>query len=454
MTRDADLRRAMARLWLAPPPGPRNLYASPEFKDLSAACAAWGGGTSVFGLGTALRALGLPSQFPAGAPEHGLSLDQAVLDLTEALTRTTTTRRYLCPLDLADTLPPLRFGSAQVARFASGELDRLFDGPRMRRYYPRAVFEPRRLAMFQWLVVETTTSIDPRPEARAMPFLFESRDTDTGAIDPHRGTFPASVEDALAFLLIAPWEDWSTLPQVDWRGFRIPWVHVVDDDLFVRPTPPPNADSLTIEEWIAHDHWGEEEELERPTILPLEDAVSDLEAWSEARWSGFERARHGPLFETPVMHFLARGFASDGVDEVMAHMTAIEAALGTRYDKAPKEHKAVRTGTGRVSARIAGLLDDVDAALAYRDLFEVRSAFVHGRGGLDPVSTPQRVQARRLARRVASALADLGQMDKRSREAVLETLRVRGRDAYVAAVEAREAQDSAADGGAGKDDAF
>jgi len=45
-------------------------------------------------------------------------------------------------------------------------------------------------------------------------------------------------------------------------------------------------------------------------------------------------------------------------------------------------------------------------------------------------------------------------MDKRPREAVLETLRVRGRDAYVAAVEAREAQDSAADGGAGKDDAF
>ena len=152
----------------------------------------------------------------------------------------------------------------------------MFDAPRLGRYYPDAVFEPERLALFQWLVVEERVRIDHRPDARAMPFLYEGFDRDTGAFDPHRGAYPEAVEAALFFLLQAPWEDWSTYPQVDWRGFRIPWVHAVDEDLFVRPSAPPNADSLTLEPWITYDHHGEEEELETTTALPLDDAAATL----------------------------------------------------------------------------------------------------------------------------------------------------------------------------------
>ena len=58
-----------------------------------------------------------------------------------------------------------------------------------------------------------------------MPVLFTDMRQDFGRIEPHKERFPFVIEDALFFLLLAPWEDWSRMPQVDWRGFRIPWVY-------------------------------------------------------------------------------------------------------------------------------------------------------------------------------------------------------------------------------------
>src|SRR3546814_11707328 len=101
--------------------------------------------------------------------------------------------------------------------------------------------------------------------------MYMTFNRDFGKIDPHLGRFPPAVEAALFFLLLAPWERWSTMQEVDWRGFRLPWIYTVDDDLFIRPAPPPSADSLSFEPWIVDDNWGEEIELERPTALPLDD---------------------------------------------------------------------------------------------------------------------------------------------------------------------------------------
>jgi len=101
------------------------------------------------------------------------------------------------------------------------------------------------------------------------------------------GRFPLAVEGALFFLLLARWEEWSTMPEVDWRGFRVPWIYTLDDDLFVRLTRPPSADSLTLEPWIVEDNWGEEVELEQPSTLPLHDsAKTELQRLTERRLGG------------------------------------------------------------------------------------------------------------------------------------------------------------------------
>ncbi|MCY1355729.1 hypothetical protein D9M69_421620 [compost metagenome] len=199
------------------------------------------------------------------------------------------------------------------------------------------------------------------------------------------------------------------MAEVDWRGFRVPWVYTVDSDIFVRPNAPPSPDTLSWEGRIYDDGYGSTYEEERPVELVLDDVVAvELPVWDSSRWAIVEEAKQSVLFETPIVHFLVRAFLADGVDEFLAHITTIEAALGLRADYqksfrvAPDRHKGMRA-TSRMRGRVAGLLGDRRYADEYELLFDVRSAFLHGRAMTD-ISTKERVMARALARRVVEAL--------------------------------------------------
>lgn len=428
---DNDIAALIERLWHIPRPGPDNLMSAPAFVALSELCSTrYGVGKPKFALSTALRSLGLPCQLPAKQAALALDPQSAVAVLDAAFRAKMAVRRYICPLDLADTLPPLRFGNARVMRFTADELAALFDAPRLARTFPSTPLEAKRLAEFQWLVIEENIDLNSNPEARSVPWMFEDMRRDLGEIDPHHGRFPGAVEASLAFLLLAPWEVWSTMLEVDWRGFKIPWIYALTDDLFVRPERPPRADSLAWQPYFVPDGLGGEIEDEEPTTMPLEDgAASELALFNDTAWQEFVAASASPLFETPIVHFLVRAFAADGMDEVMAHMTLIEAAVGLQADhrwKAKSDAHKTLGATQRVKARIAALLGDVQAAIDYGDLFELRSAYVHGRGGLSKVSTQEQVRARGLARRVTSALVGLSAHRCRPRDEVLAELLDRG----------------------------
>ncbi|MGG6549329.1 UNVERIFIED_CONTAM: hypothetical protein NY100_28320, partial [Prevotella sp. 15_C9] len=61
------------------------------------------------------------------------------------------------------------------------------------------------------------------------------------------------------------------------------------------------------------------------------------------------------------------------------------------------------SATKRMRGRLAGLLGDRLYADQYERLFNVRSAFLHGRA-MTAISTKERVSARSLARQVVEAL--------------------------------------------------
>lgn len=113
-------------------------------------------------------------------------------------------------------------------------------------------------------------------------------------------------------------------------------------------------------------------------------------------------------------------------------MTAIEAAVGLEIDHKkwlrpkPDPHKAVSSATDRVAARAAAVLNDRASAQAYKDLFGLRSTFIHGRAGLQKVSTTQRVLARSLARGVARGLVDRTLSGPNARTDVLSGLLTEG----------------------------
>lgn len=404
---------AMSELWRLRPPGPDNILAHPAFERLREACRDGypnaGKKGPAFALSTALRALGLPCGLQKETANLSLPVEEAAKGLDTAMRATHAKRVHLVPLDLAADLPSIAFGPARLGRLTAGELLTLVDHARLKRLYPRQEFDAARFSEFHWLVVEEAVALDQEPEARAVPVLFMDLSRDLGQIEPHKGRFPGAVEEALFFLLLAQWESWSTMAEVDWRGFRVPWVYTIDSDIFVRPNTPPSPDTLSWEDRIYHDGYGGTYEEERPVELRLEeDVATELPVWDQSRWAIVEQAKQSVLFETPITHFLVRAFLAEGVDEFLAHITTIEAALGLRADYqknfrvAPDRHKKLRA-TDKMRGRVAGLLGGRRYADQYEQLFNVRSAFLHGRA-MAAISTKERVMARSLAREVVEAL--------------------------------------------------
>jgi hypothetical protein len=300
----AAMLEAIGELWRLRPPGPENILAHPAFAHLREECRddQSGAGTIGFGiaLSTALRTLGLPCSLPEGMGHLAVRPEVAADMLIEALRATHARRLHLAPLDLASELPELAFGSARVSRLTAEELRALVDAPRLKRFYPREEFDAERFAEFHWLIVEETVPLSDEPGTRAVPVFGMDLRQDLGRIEPHKGRFPRALEETLFFLLLAPWEGWSTMLEVDWRGFRVPWVYTVDSDLFVRPNALPSPDTLSWEDRIHDDGYGVTYEEQRPLELTLEEtAATELAFLNQSRWQILEQAKQSVLFETP-----------------------------------------------------------------------------------------------------------------------------------------------------------
>jgi len=417
MPADQALLDAVDTLWQIRPPGPENLWSSTAFVELKTLLVQrYANGRATFGmevaLGNVLRSLGIPCLQSRRICYQPLGLHEVASAIALQFERTTVRRRYLCPLDLAEDIPFLHFGCAKVGRFSAHELDDLFDAPRLARHFPDISLDTPKLSQFHWLVVDEDVDSLASPASRALPFLEMNLSADLGEINPYGGRFPPAVESALFFMLLAPWEQWAEMKSVDWRGFRLPWIYTQSDDLCVAPAIPPDPSALS---WVPRtytDKWGEPIELEEPQALPLDaDAVLGIQELTDSKWIALQEAKKSELFETPVEHFLVRAFLAEGIDEVLAHLTVVEAALGLEADhrrklRTSKEHSKL-SSTQRVAARLSAALMDVKAAQDYQDLFDVRSRFVHGRAGLKPISTEHRVLARSLARRAAASLVGL-----------------------------------------------
>ncbi|EPG2630760.1 hypothetical protein HMPREF2719_21570 [Pseudomonas aeruginosa] len=437
MSADKPLVAALQALWDIPPPGPQNLWSSREFVALKEVLVKlYRNGKATFALevpiGNALRSLGWPCSTPHLPNQPRPDLDQVAAALAHEFQRTTTRRRHLCPLDMADELPTFQFGNAKMGRFTAAELEDLFDAPRLERCYPGIRLDARNLSQFHWLVVEEDVSVRSESGNRQFSLLDLPFGKDLGEVVPHSGRFPAVVERALFFLLLAPWEDWSEMPEVDWRGFRVPWIYSLDDDLCAFPTPPPAPERLSWQphfQQVAPDEW---EESERPAELKTSASAEDVRQALDSEWPSFQTPSTlaSELFSTPVEHFLVRAFLSDGIDEVMAHLIVVEAAFGSESDHKAKQRLPTDShkegATRRVAARLSAAIGRPEAAKEYLDLYDMRCTYVHGRPEGRIISTKQRVLARRLAREAANALVGLAQDARQPREEILLDLLNRG----------------------------
>jgi hypothetical protein len=429
VTPPAEITNAMENLWKRRFPDPENSYRTPEFLVLKEACVRQYSVRDLFWFTTALweilRSTGCPMLLTE-RPELALPSEDAAQLLHSTLTSKTDRIVHLCPLDWADNIPRVRFGSNQIGRFTAIELQTFADAPRLARLFPTITIDWERLSQFHWLVVEEEVPISVEPGQRTMPDFYRIHE-DLGAIVAHQDHFPKVVEQALMLLLLVPWEEWSVYHQMDWRGFHLLWIFSRHGDLCVRLKTPPQDENLT---WLPRsytDAYGDQVEVEEPAQFRLEDEAETLADFlSEERWGRLERALATALFETPVRHFFIRAFHSAGIGEFIAHLTVIEAALGLQSDYGKKlktdPRKAMKV-TQVMRTRVQNLLADPKSGGEYESLFDLRSAYVHGRS-MAPILSEDRRRARRLARSVVLALVYLasGQAANIDRETYLNGL--------------------------------
>ncbi len=402
---------AVSDLWAFKGPRPDNSFEMPEFLRLKAICIeSYEGGSKFwfsFTLSEILRSLGCPVYLPEGKRDLALPAGEAAALLHGTLTAGTAKVVHLCPLDWANDPPELTFGGHRLKQFSASDLQVVADAPRLARAFPGRRIDWDRLSQFHWLIVEESLPITTEPGERTSPFMYQVMG-DLGAIEAHESRFPTIVEQVLFLILLAPWEDWSEAQEVDWRGFRTPWVYSISDDLCVSLKALPSEDALTLVPNIYHDYaTGEPVEVEEPARFATSDSKVDLRDWvTDASWSDLSQALGSQLFEVPVLHFLVRAYHAHGIDEFIAHLTVIEASLGLKsdYGKKPKgDPRTKHRVTDVMAYRVATILGDGAAASEYQALFDLRSAYVHGRP-MAAISSVDRFRARRLARRVVVAL--------------------------------------------------
>jgi hypothetical protein len=419
----AQLQAAIAALPPGFTPSSDRSRIAPAFDALVKLVAAQYGDTLVgnshdldflrWALVNAFHAAGVPRAWPAGSAQP-IDAAEVAKTIHNGFCERTTSLLYLCPLDLADDIPDVLFGPCRLASLTVPQIESVFQARRLRSHFPTLNFDAEAFSQFTWLIVEDSVATPTAVGARVMPVLYMDMSQDFSAIDPHYKPWPEQVDLAVFTLLLLPQEDFAYIGGGGWRNFRIPWVYTVKLDPFIAPAYPPSHETLTWRpDFYPDSNTGEDVEYQRPEHYQVADEDVVAAAYSnlnDMRWNTICAAFRAPLFSPQIVYFLVRAFSADGIDEFLAHITMVEAALGLKSDYARHgERPMTRLGnvgaTKRLAERIARLLADETAGTEFGELFQVRSDFLHGRG-MDAIPSQKRILARRLARRTAGAMVE------------------------------------------------
>jgi hypothetical protein len=417
------VQKAVARLWAKPYPNEDEALESIEFSQLARKChvaygapdwglQGWNHGESESesssflkwheqNLRTAFRNIGAPWY---SGTDPGPETVSETIDF--AYRGGASKRIYLAPLDQAPAhLPRAEFGPCRMGRFSEKELAHIVR-PWVFNRHDHDRFDAAKFSQFNWLLVDERVNLQSAVER---DILFQLRNTRVDAdskVMTHKPTFSPIVERVLFCLMLHPWEDFVKSSEI-WKPFHIPWIHLMSDDPFEGRTPPPDVESLT---WYLDSHLASDGHLiesDRPITRRMKyEAFDDFQAKLSETWSVLEESCPlGPTsssaFNRLVEHFILRGYLEKGIDELIMHMTGVDAAIGSRHYKKVTKYNSM---TEAIASRLKRLLKDEAAAAEFERLYDVRSAYIHGRDQDGTILTSDLISARKLARRAAGSV--------------------------------------------------
>ena len=226
--------------------------------------------------------------------------------------------------------------------------------------------------------------IPPLPWTNLSP-PFSSMD-DIGRVPVFRSTIPPKIEEALLVLLLS----FVKRPdRITWAPFAIPWIYSFTDDPFAEPQRAPDPSALN---WSIVGEPGEEFEVpDRSEVIAITDRKIDAlqQRWHKLRTvlekSDSERASFHPL----TAHFFVKAFFDEGIDEIIANISCIEATLQlpgerTRKNLMKRYHCLVNDEVScqwldsayRLRNMYLHSLEDPKATISFGDLARARLSVV------------------------------------------------------------------------------
>ena len=158
-----------------------------------------------------------------------------------------------------------------------------------------------------------------------------------------------------------------------WGRYDVPFVLQVDDDLLSPPSPVPDVSVLK-----PNDNSATGEDTQSPVIW------ISLDADETERFERFvQRVEHlfgamkprewGWEFLEVALGYFMKAFQSDGLEQLLWHVTALEALIGEKGGGV----------TDRLARRLSAILESTerkrkDIQKQFKELYEFRSDLVHG----------------------------------------------------------------------------
>lgn len=311
-------------------------------------------------------------------------------------------RTYLVPLDgVRFGKEHINCGSFQIQQFTSDELSAIF-GNRVRKvFYERTAVDVEQLQRYWFLSVTE--------EVPARKLKLEFNWPSSNRVKVEYTSYPICVQEALQLLVTYHWQAdyWRrSLNGEDGWGFKVPVVVHIDDDLRAYPGPAP--DLSLFEPWTPVSLTGVDEQTgervyevdDEPEFWiqleseETENLESSMQALNPIANSVRTRGKDWPFVEV-ALGFFVKAFFSNGLEQLLWHMTVLEALLGKK-GQSVEERLAPRVASilGRTSEEAKTIKKE------FLKLYDLRSDLVHGRPFKSSVDQKDLLQARQLTRQI------------------------------------------------------
>lgn len=385
-----SIRSAIAELWRTSAHTEDAAFRSGAFRLLEINCGSTYSGIEGSRLAQQATSGSMPKELQSalqnffrwnGAPWYdGPSPDEGetALRLHQAFLGTEVNRIYFAPLDRLDLEDPtqrprqslehVRFGLNEIVLLKSTDLAHRVGADALQRFDRWYWFPNERLDDLYWLIVSTREKAGPIWERtwRAVLHRVWSEFDHFPIFEP---TYPGPVEDALFVLLLSLFKQPS---ETRWKPFAVPWTYSLTSDLFADPSRAPDPTALTWRPAGPPD--AQFEVADRSEVFEI--TPSQLETALGQRWrrlqaasarSDTEQANFHPL----TKHFFVKALAEEGIDEIVANISCIEAML-----QLPEEKNRTK-----LMSRYKRLVDDGNAHQWLDDAYNLRNRYLHSLGG-------------------------------------------------------------------------